>query len=757
MASSVTVNGQTTSLPGVYADPTYSAAARALPRAKVVAIFGEFPEFENGVLGRFTSAGALVAAAPTNTTLEQAAAIAFGPGSDTAVGSPAAVLVASTLPSVAALSELADAYSTLGVSLASKLFGPTGNQIAFTFAANATDTLKRDLSVYKQGVSEPLTSLGSGPVIEVGYAGTFADQISLSATGPIYDPELAEVTAEVHVSLSKALDATGADYVVPAADRVASSVVTFTADVSTTISGNTNVIITGAASSGVATTETVVLLAGFSTTISSTTAWSRVDNISVEAVAAAAGNVNVCWQVIKIDKHTARTLAQVAGILGDLTNITAAVKNARASTLTLGDLDILPSFNFHTIAAVLRADSSELVRQVNAQSRFVTATRSLPDAAWALAQVDTTGTGTGVTASTALAMTSTAGLAAGSVIFIGPTAASPRVIAVVAVVVNATMLTLETGLPFDFKALPVFALTNAPAGRAAAFAGSRVLAGGLTGTTTSASILLARAALSFSDVSVITVLSFDDVLIRAAYDHAVKMAGVGANECCVWAAFAAGSTKATIDAGTIAYNSRHIAFAGQSIRVIDPRGNRRLLDPRFQALQLAAMQGGVAIAEPITTKYARVVGVVEGADWDGTADPSEMIQLGLTVYRRDTRGYHVARAVTSYRASDDVNQSEVSANESAFWQIRDMREELRAIIGTNSSEVLPEALAGNVIARGRVQVIGKLIRAIHEDTVRIVQNGDTGVVFYDYEPSVPYNFLILQPNVRQVSFTFSAS
>lgn len=757
MASSITINGQTTSLPGAYADPKFSAVSRALPRAKVVAILGEFPELENGVLGRFSSAGDMVAAAPTNTTLELAAAIAFAPGNDAAVGSPAAILVASTLASVAAKAQLSDAYGDLGVTLSSKLFGPTGNQIAFTFVANATDSLKRDLVVYKSGSPDALSSLGSGPVIEVGYAGTFADHMGLSATGPIYDEDLGEVTSEVRVDLSKVLDATGATYAVPSADQVASSVLTFSAEAGTTIAAETAVTITGAAANGAPTTEVVTLPIAFNTSISSTTVWSRVDSIDVAAEAGAAGNLNVCWQVVKVDKHTARTLAQVAGILGDLANVTAAIKNARASTLTLGDLDFLPSADFKTTAKALRADGAELVRQINARSRFAAATRELPVAAWTLTRVATTGTGTCVAGATAMTMSDTTGLSAGSIIFVGPTAGSVRAVFRVASVDSGTDLTLEAAAPFACKDLPVFVLGNPPAGRVAGFAGSRVLAGGTTGTSTTDSINAARSALAFSDASIICVLSLSATLIRAAYDHAVLMSGVGANECFVWAALPAGSTKAEIDTATLGYNDRLIGFAAQSIRVIDSRGNRRLLDPRFQALQLAAGMGGVGIAEPLTAKYMNVVGVVDGPDWDATANPSELIQLGLTCYRRDTRGYQVARAVTSYRASDDVNQSEVSAVESSLWQVKDMREELLSIIGSNSSETLPEALAGNIIARGRVQAEGKLIRKLHEDTVQIIQNGDTGVASYDFEPSVPYNFLILQPTIRQVSFQFNVT
>lgn len=753
MASSVTINGQTTSQPGIYADPKYTAAARSLPRAKVLAIVGEFPELENGVLGRFTSGGALVAAAPVNASLEQAAAIAFGPASDPSVGSPAAVVVASTLASTAATSTLSDALSDPTITLASKLFGTTGNQIAYTLVANGTDTKKRNLTTFKQGSQEPLLSLGSGAVVQVRYVGTFATEAALSCTGPFYDDELGEVTSEVAVNISKDLTTVTGTYAVPAADRAMTGKIKILTAPGVAIANETLVTISGASAAGVAITEVVTLAPAFDGTSATTASWSRVDSVVV-AVGSGTSLVKVQWTVVKVDKHVTRTLAQVAGFLGDLSNLTAAIKNARASSLTLGDLDVMQSVDCMAAAADLRCDNAEFVRQVNAQSSVVTAERVLPVAAPVFTS---RGLAEGVKAASTITMVSTTGLAAGDAIRIGLTATDVQLDATVLTVDSGTVIAITEALPHSFNGYTVFSVASSGANRVAPNGDTRVLAGGTTGTTTTDSLLAARAALSFSDVSIISVFSFDAAIIRGCYDHAVLMAGIGANECLVWAAFAAESTKEDIDSGTIAYNSRHIAFVGQSIRVIDPRGNRRLLDPRYQALQCAAMQAGVSIAEPITAKYARVVSVVEGADWDGTADTSEMIQLGLTVYRRDTKGYQVARAVTSYRASDDVNQSEVSANESVMWQIKDMREELLAIIGRNSSEILPEALAGNVIARGRVQVIGKLIRALYEDTVQITQVGDTGVVTYDFEPSVPYNFVILKPNVRQVSFSFSAS
>ena len=224
MATSVTANGETTSVPSIIATPNHTTPGRALPQAKVLAVVGEFEQFENGKTFEFTSLADLLAAAPGDDLIEQIGGIAFAPGSDALVGAPNRLVVASSLNSTAAQLLINDTHGALALTLKSKVWGQYGNMLAATCAANGADTLKLDLSVYCQGDRDTLTGLGSGPVVEVGYAGSYADKITVCAIGPVLVSTV--VTSEVHVVMTKGLAGNVGTSTVPDADKIVSGKVT---------------------------------------------------------------------------------------------------------------------------------------------------------------------------------------------------------------------------------------------------------------------------------------------------------------------------------------------------------------------------------------------------------------------------------------------------------------------------------------------------------------------------------------------------
>jgi hypothetical protein len=889
---------------------------------------GEFEQFENGKTFEFTSAADLMAAAPGDDFIEQMAGIAFQPGADPLVGAPGSVIIASTLPSVAASAALADTYASLAATLESKIWGLHGNLFAYTLTDTSSDTKKKDLTLYKQGETEALTALGSGSVLDIGYAGTYATKMLLASTGPRYDTQLGDVTGEVQVVLNKNLDpavdttltstvgdtdslaeskitidpsvafglllqnvvattstnvfsqaahglsigslvtlsghvttttpAAGATYVVltegfttsafklgleaggiggtalaidatgsvdvstaalttvaiantddlftktghglnigdrvklsaiagapapsltPAwdadtvyvvrtllfsandftlaldADGIGGAAVTADGDGTCTVTYQApTVTITGADDTGADAVEVFAPAVGSLSAQQTTGIFSRVDSIVVGKTGYP-GTLNVSWTVKKVTRQSAQTLKTLASVLGDLPSITAAVKNARAASMTLGDLDTLASSDFKTTAVALRCDTSEFVRLINARSRFITAERELPTTAATWTRLPSTGVASGASGGTTITVTSSTGVVAGDIVAMGSAAGEqPLILSVVAAVPGGTSLTTVDALPIDFSGLPVFKLSVAPAQRVKAFTGSRRFLGGATGTASTGTRTLMSDALKLTQTAITVCMSLEAADLTAAFAHAVTMAGTGAREIQAFGAVAALASLDDIDTATMGFNSRHMAIATEEIRVIDTKGARRWLDPRFQALQVAAMQAGSGIADPVTNKRPRVIDTRSATAWNGTKNANDIIARGAIAYRRDSLGFLVTRGITTYRASDDVNQTELSANESTNWQIRDMRAELEQAVGKNSAAFDPDALVGLCIARGRKQVDGKMITKFFPDSVYLKRSGDTVIIGYGYMPAVPNNFIILKPSVMPVEFSFN--
>lgn len=286
---------------------------------------------------------------------------------------------------------------------------------------------------------------------------------------------------------------------------------------------------------------------------------------------------------------------------------------------------------------------------------------------------------------------------------------------------------------------------------------TRYMGGGADGVETTESRDACFAALRQSETAILVPLSTSAGLVQAALDHAVYMAGPGARECNVWAGAPANTALADLKALAVGYNSRHISLCGQEIRLVDPRGRRTWFGPQWQALQCAAMQAGMGIAQPITSKRPRCVDVRSPASWDGTTHANDLILAGITAYSRDNIGLKVTRAVTTHLASEDVAQTEVSANESVSWSIRDLRDYLTNVIGTDSAEVEINSIAGIAIARLRKQKSDKRITDFDETRVEVSRVNDVVRVGYPLYPAVPNNFVIIEPSVEAVVFELALS
>lgn len=832
MASSVTVNGQRTSVPSIVADPKFVTSGRAIPAAKVLAITGPFEQFENGKTYEFRNAGALRAAAPGDDLVDQIAGIAFNPGGG---GSPASLIVASSLPSTAAASPLVDSNGVEAAVIKSRVFGSYGNFFSYTLTANTSDAKLRDILLSRQGATEVLSGLGSGPVIRLGYAGSWADKIMAAVVSPVYDAGISDVDGTIQIALLKNLASPWAASSVSTADRTATGQVKITpsaalgvADTFTgvtvtaatdtldvgedhgllvddqvlvssvtggglpagtyyvesapssstlklkTTEGNpayditadgtltlaykpVTVTLVGLDGNGAAATEIVTLPAGEANVVLSTGSWSRIDTVT-PSVSGFAGTLAVSWTVRRVTRQSgASSLAAAASLLNDLPNVTASVRSARANELKLGDLDFLPSTDFSEATLDLRADRSEMVRQINARSRFITAERSLPTTAAVLTSVGD-GVASGTAASANIVVSDTSALTAGAYVFIGlPDTEDqdyPMLVFQVASVTDGTTFVATVASPINFAGAVALRSTTVPAGRVAAVTGTSMLAGGTAGATTSDTRDTMYDALKLTQTAVLVPMSLNSADLARALAHAELMAGIGARELCVYAGAPVDSDLDDIDELTMGFNTRHISIATEEIRVVDSTGARRWLDTRFQALQVAAMQCGVGIGVPINGKRPRVYETRSNTAWNGTKNADEIIQRGAIAYSRDDKGYKITRMVTTYRG-DDVNQTDCSANESVNWQIRDMREELLTVADKNSAEFDTAALKGLCIQRGRKQQESKLITKFLPETVDLQREADTTIVIYDFEPAVPNNFTILRPNVRPVRASFT--
>lgn len=281
---------------------------------------------------------------------------------------------------------------------------------------------------------------------------------------------------------------------------------------------------------------------------------------------------------------------------------------------------------------------------------------------------------------------------------------------------------------------------------------TRYMAGGTDGLETTASRDAALQALRFAEAAVLVPLTTAAATVAATLQHSVYMAGPGQRECNVWAGAPRNSTLDALKALAVSYNTRHLSLCAQEIRVVNPQGRRVWLGPEWQALQCAALQCAVNIGVPITFKRPNAIDVRSPVTWDGTLNANELILSGITTYMRDNIGLKVARAVTTHLSDQNIAATEVSANESVYWSIRDLRDYIASVVGTDSANVNTKSLKNIAIPQLRKQKADKRITDFTEAGVDIERYNDVSRITYPVMPVVPNNFVFIEPVVEAVTF-----
>lgn len=223
-------------------------------------------------------------------------------------------------------------------------------------------------------------------------------------------------------------------------------------------------------------------------------------------------------------------------------------------------------------------------------------------------------------------------------------------------------------------------------------------------------------------------------------------AALAGSERNAWIAAPAGTSLSNINSTyVIPMNSRNIAIVGQKIKVLDPRGAQKTLDPIYLALVMAAMQAGTPVATPLTRKRPDVLDVV--SPWDANRDAAYAIRKGIVSLSYGSQGWRVERSVTTYVSDNNPIYSEVSANESVNTSVRDLRSAVDHLIGSANTGLTANRIKSLIEARLNNQVKDGVIKAF-KDLV-LVDLGDTLRVDYTVAAVEPLNFITITATVAR--------
>jgi hypothetical protein len=296
-------------------------------------------------------------------------------------------------------------------------------------------------------------------------------------------------------------------------------------------------------------------------------------------------------------------------------------------------------------------------------------------------------------------------------------------------------------------------ITTAGLTQIAAYVGVKSLAGGSFSAGTSTTVGNAYTACRTEDIQIFVNFYTDLATQQELRTHCQYMASQGLGECNGWTAMPADDTKTTIKTRTGLLNSRHIGMAAQEIQVSDHLGATVWAAPLYQAVMFAAIQASTPVGTPLTRKLANVLDVRSDSTWNGDDDANELLKYGLCFLTTDRLGFKVERSITTYQTDDNAVFSEVSANESLYTAIRDLRRNLNLLVGDPALASTATSVKSLAKARLRWQVKNNMIKAFNEGALNVEDLGDTFRVNVELAVVEPLNFIQVAAKVTRIPFS----
>lgn len=178
MASSVSVNGQNTRQPGVYAMPNASALGGTAAGIGRLAVLGDFPWLEQAMPIVKTTASSLKRLNPANDELQLVTHLIYNAAADDRIGQPSAVILCNVQPTTQAKATLNDAAAAGAVTLSAALWGTDGNRTSYAVVAGTSKGVK--ITLARDGLSEVFDNVTYDNILGFDYTGSDATTMLLS-------------------------------------------------------------------------------------------------------------------------------------------------------------------------------------------------------------------------------------------------------------------------------------------------------------------------------------------------------------------------------------------------------------------------------------------------------------------------------------------------------------------------------------------------------------------------------------------------
>lgn len=311
----------------------------------------------------------------------------------------------------------------------------------------------------------------------------------------------------------------------------------------------------------------------------------------------------------------------------------------------------------------------------------------------------------------------------------------------------------------------------------AANIGDTYMVGGAEGTTTQSDWDECLELLQTEDVNLVTCVTPDPAVWASLSTHCSYMSTVGKRERTGFCGgFYSGdgytnglgkwnnstNIAASISA-MLAYaqqlNSDRMVYVGPGFTAYDENGMLTTYNGAIAAALVAGMAAGVDVAEPLTHKSVKVIGLEYNLKW---SDLDRLLEGGVCPLEFDPGyGYRICQSITTWLRNDKYNRRELSVRRTADYVARQVRDRLEQdFVGTKGT--LTTLIS---IKNATISVLTQMARAdlLAGDAtnppfknIQVRLEGDTAYVDFEASPVIPINYIPITIHLTVFATTLTA-
>ena len=206
-------------------------------------------------------------------------------------------------------------------------------------------------------------------------------------------------------------------------------------------------------------------------------------------------------------------------------------------------------------------------------------------------------------------------------------------------------------------------------------------------------------------------------------------------------------------------NTDRMVYVGPGFTSYDENGTLTTYNGSISAALVAGMAAGVDVAEPLTHKSIKVIGLEYNFKW---ADLDRLLEGGICPLEYDPgRGYRVCQSITTWLRNDKYNRREVSVRRTADYVARQVRDRLESdFVGTKGT--LTTLIS---IKNATISVLTQMVRLelLAGDAanppfknVQVRLDGDAAYVDFECSPVIPINYIPVTIHLTVFTTTLTA-